>query len=405
MYSARESQVTKKSTGHVERENKARLELIYEVSKQVGSASRLTQLLENVIEMTQKTLNASASSILLFGDNDRELFFEFASGPVRKALKRAKVSTKCGIAGRVARTGKPLIVNDVNRDQHFDRVIDEVTGFTTKSLICAPLMVHRDIVGVIEVVNKRDGSDFNEQDLAAVSSVAATAAMAIENTKLHQTILDAYKNTVATLAGAIDAKDPYTRGHSQRVMEYALLGGKSLSLSTEEMETLEYAGILHDVGKISIDARILNKPDTLTPSEWNIIREHPVMGANLLKDIPFLKKASKLVLHHHERYDGRGYPDGLKGEDIPLGARLIAVADAFDTMTTDRSYRPALTLDYSISELYGCSGTQFCPAAVEAFISGLRGSTKNQRFSHSATQAVSKPTARKLQMAIAQARK
>ncbi len=370
-YNMAESQAKAESTGHVEPEDKARLELIYEVSKTVGSVSRMTQLLEKIIKMTQQTLNASASSILLFGDNDQELFFEVASGPVGKALRRVRVNAKCSIAGWVAHTGKPLIVNDVNRDQHFDRIIDKVTGFVTSSLICAPLIVHRKIMGVIEVINKLDGSDFNEQDLEAVVSVAATAAMAIENTRLHQTVLDAYKSTVATLAGAIDAKDPYTRGHSQRVKEYALLGGKSLSFPVEEMETLEYAGILHDVGKIAIDARILNKPDTLTPSEWNIMREHPVMGANLLKEIPFLEKASELVLYHHERYDGTGYPAGLKGEDIPMGARIIAVADAFDTMTTDRSYRPALTVDYAISELFDCSGTQFCPIAVEAFVSGF----------------------------------
>ena len=364
--------VTTESTGHLENENKSKLNLIYEVSKRVGSVPRMRQMLEQVIEMTQRTLNASAASVLLFGDNEQELFFEAASGPVGKALKRTKVSTQHSIAGQVARTGKPLIVNDVSTSPDFQRVVDEVTGFVTKSIVCAPLKVHRKIMGVIEVLNKVDGSDFSDEDLEAVVSVASTAAMAIENTKLHQVVLDAYKNTITTLAAAIDAKDPYTRGHSQRVMEYTLLAGASLSLSEEEMETLEYAGILHDVGKIAIDACILNKPGALTQSEWNIIREHPSIGANLLREVPFLNKASDLVLYHHERYDGKGYPNGLKGEDIPLGARLIAVADAFDTMTTDRSYRPALTIDYSIGELYNCSGTQFCPVAVEAFVSSFQ---------------------------------
>jgi HD-GYP domain-containing protein (c-di-GMP phosphodiesterase class II) len=253
-------------------------------------------------------------------------------------------------------------------------------------------------IGVLEVLNKLDGSDFDESDIHVVVPVATTAAMAIENTRLHQTILDAYKNTIVTLAGAIDAKDPYTRGHSQRVMELTMLAGSSLLLSAEEMETLEYAAILHDIGKIVVDGQILNKPDTLTPSEWNIIREHPAIGANLLNKIPFLEKASvvsqrkiyndlatiaflekasKVVLHHHERYDGTGYPDGLKGEDIPMGARLIAVADAFDTMTTDRSYRSALNIDYAISELKSGAGTQFCPVAVEAFISGFLACVKS----------------------------
>ena len=383
MYRAGDSWASSESLDHTEQDNKARLELICEVSKKVGSVSRMTQLLEQIIEMTQQTLNASAASILLFGDNDKELFFEVASGPVGKALRRVRVSTEHGIAGWVVRNGKPLIVNDVNRDQHFDKIVDETTGFVTKSILCVPLMVPGKIIGVLELLNKVDGSDFSEQDLAAVVSVAATAAMAIENTKLHQTILDAYKSTIRTLAAAIDAKDRYTHGHSQRVMEYVLLAGAALSLPAEEMETLEYAGILHDIGKIAIDACILNKPGSLTPPEWQAIREHPVIGANLLKEILFLEKASELVLHHHERYDGKGYPSGLKGEEIPLGARLIAVADTFDTMTTDRAYRSALPVDYAISELHAYTGTQFCPVAVKAFISGLSANMKKRSLNQS----------------------
>jgi response regulator RpfG family c-di-GMP phosphodiesterase len=359
-------------SGRMGQENKARLELIYEVSKKVGSVPRMTQMLEQVIKMTQQTLNASAASILLFKNSDQELYFEVASGPVGKVLRQVKLNTQYGIAGQVARTGRPLIVNDVSRSANFHKMIDDTTGFATKSLICAPLIVHRRILGVIEVLNKRDGSEFGEQDLEAVVSVATTAAMAIENTRLHQTVLEAYKNTITALAAAIDAKDPYTCGHSQRVQEYTLLAGTFLSLSNEEMETLEYAGILHDVGKISVDSRILDKPGPLTASEWEIMREHPIVGANLLTEIPFLEKSSELVLCHHERFDGKGYPNGNKGENIPLGARLIAVADAFDTMTTDRAYRPAMSVDAAVKELHNGAGSQFCPVAVKAFISGLR---------------------------------
>ena len=372
MYGTVKSPPAAGRASQAEQANKARLDLVYEVSKKVGSVPRMAQLLDQVIKMTQKTLNAAAASVLLYGEDEKELFFEVASGPVGQALKRVKVSTESGIAGQVARTGKPVIVNDVNRDRNFSREIDDATGFVTRSLVCVPLMVNRRIIGVIEVLNKRDGSDFTEHDLEAVVSVAATAAMAIENTRLHQSILEAYKGTIGALVSAIDAKDPYTRGHSRRVMKYALMGGTQLSLPPAEMETLEYAGILHDIGKIAIDDKILNKPGTLSPVEWEMMREHPVRGANLLKGIQFLEKASKLVLHHHERYDGTGYPAGIKGATIPMGARLIAVADAFDTMTTKRSYRRALSVDYALSEIYGCSGTQFCPMAVSAFAYGFK---------------------------------
>lgn len=231
-------------------------------------------------------------------------------------------------------------------------------------------MVQRKVIGVIEVLNRTDGSSFTNQDLETLTSVASTAAMAIENTKLHQSVLEAYKNTIKALAATLDAKDRYTCGHSQRVMEYALLGGVSLSLSREELEILEYAGILHDIGKIGIVDSILTKPERLTDNEWQIMRQHPQIGANILKDVPFLVSARPLILHHHEKYDGTGYPDRLRQEETPVGARLLAVADAFDTMTTDRSYRAAPGVDYAFAELHKCSGSQFCPAAVSAFVSG-----------------------------------
>ncbi len=358
--------------GRIERENRTRLELVYEVSKKIGSVPRVTQMLEHVIKMTQQTLGASAASILLFRNNDQELYFEVASGPVSKALRQVKLNTQYGIAGQVARTGKPIIVNDACRSPNFHKMIDDTTGFDTKSLICAPLATPHKILGVIEVLNKRDGTEFGDQDLEAVISVANTAAMAIENTRLHQSVSEAYTGTIKALAAAIDAKDPYTRGHSQRVMEYSMLTGGYLSMDRDDMETLEFAAILHDVGKIAVDSEILNKPAALNEAEWERIHEHPVIGANILRSVPFLERASELVLCHHERFNGQGYPNGLKGEDIPLGARIIAVADAFDTMTTDRSYRPAMPVEQAVKELNSCSGGQFCPEAVKGFVSGLR---------------------------------
>ena len=353
---------------HVEQNNLTKLEVLYETNKK----SRLMDMLEQIISMTQHMLDAEAASILLFRNNDHELYFEVASGPVGKALRHVKLNTQYGIAGQVVRTGKPLIVNDVTRSANFHKIIDDTTGFSTKSLVCAPLSVHRKILGVIEVLNKRDGSLFGEEDMESVISVANTAAMAIENTRLHETVLDAYKDTVAALSAAIDAKDSHMRGHSQRVMEYALNAGAALYLSPEELETLEYASLLHDIGKIAVDSSILNKPGPLTAGEWEIMRAHPVIGAELLKEIAFLDKASELVLYHHEKYDGTGYPDGLKGEEIPMGARIIAVADAFDSMTIDSSYRGALSIEKTIKELNDCAGTHFCPKVVKALIDGMR---------------------------------
>ncbi len=211
--------------------------------------------------------------------------------------------------------------------------------------------------------------------------IVQNAVTVIENAKLHQKVSDGYKSTIIALAASIDAKDHYTRGHSQRVTEYALMVALRLSISGEELKALENAGILHDIGKIGIPDSILTKPDSLTSEEWGIVRMHPIIGASITKDIPFLEKSRKLLLHHHEKYDGTGYPDGLHGEDIPLGARLLAVVDSFDSMTSDRSYRTALSTEHAIEELQRCSGKQFCPVAVNAFISEYR--KHADRFIHS----------------------
>jgi len=350
-------------------------QLNIEFNKKPAPTTSLDQILSQVIKMTELTLNAEAASVLLFHDNDQELYFEAASGPVGRTLRQVKLNTQYGIAGQVARTGKPLIVNDVARSKNFHKMIDDTTGFGTQSLVCAPLNVNKKILGVIEVLNKLDGTSFGERDLEAVVSVACTVAMAIENTRLYQNMAEINKTTLETAAAAIDSKGPYTVGHSQRVMEYALKAGAVLSFSPEEMEALEYGGLLHDIGKFCLDSTVLNKKGPLTPLEWEQVRAHPVRSAELMACIPFLEQARELVLYHHERFDGKGYPKGLKGEEIPMGARIIAVANAFDAMTNERAFCPAMSIDEAVRELRENSGTQFCPVAVKALISGLRLST------------------------------
>lgn len=349
-----------------------RLVLLYRVGQKASLASKVSKLLDQISLMTRQTLRASAASVLLVNKEKKELYFEVAQGRAGRALKKMKLTVNLGITGWVVCNGKPLIVNDVAADRRFNKDIDKVTGFATKSMLAVPLVSERNVIGVIEVLNKVDGSGFNNQDLEVLVALASTAAIAISNARLHQEIVDDHKSTVKALAAAVDARDPYTCGHSERVMKYALIGGISLSLPEEDLEVIEYAGMLHDIGKIGVSDTILCKPGHLTDEEWVIMHRHPEIGAKIIDGIPFLEKAKRLVLYHHERYDGKGYPEGLAGQEIPIGARLLAIADAFDTMTTDRSYRATPGIDYALSELYRCSGTQFCPVAVEAFVSRLK---------------------------------
>ena len=189
--------------------------------------------------------------------------------------------------------------------------------------------------------------------------------------ELYTKMQKMYLETIRALAAAIDAKDPYTKGHSERVTQTSIALARELNLPEREIDNIEYAALLHDIGKIGIDEKILGKNDGLTSEEFKRIKEHTIIGANIIRPVEFLKDSYKTVYHHHERYDGDGYPDGLKGEDIPLSARIIAVADAYDAMGSDRPYRKKLNKDKILKELKDQSGKQFDPEVVKALISVL----------------------------------
>jgi HD-GYP domain-containing protein (c-di-GMP phosphodiesterase class II) len=186
--------------------------------------------------------------------------------------------------------------------------------------------------------------------------------------KLYTDMREVHIDTVRALTSAIDASDPYTKGHSERVTQYAIALARELRLSERRVQAIEYAGFLHDMGKIGLQHNILLKPSALTDSEWDEMKRHPETGAKIVKELHFLKGARDVVLFHHERFDGAGYPQGLAGERIPLEARIVKVADAFDAMLSDRPYRKALGLERALDQLRQGSGTEFDPRAVAAFI-------------------------------------
>lgn len=234
-----------------------------------------------------------------------------------------------------------------------------------------PLSADEAVSGVLAVARPATNAPFTQEDIETARIVADTASTALENTRLRQRIENGYLSTVLVLAGAIDAKDPYTQGHSRRVAGHAVATGMALKLQPDTMRTLEYAAILHDAGKIGISDAILSKPGRLSADERAIIEDHPVIGAAIVRRVPFLEDTVSIILHHHERYDGKGYPHGLGGADIPLGARTVAVADSFDTMTTDRPYQRGRTINEAMLELHRQRGRQFCPLATDAFAAGF----------------------------------
>ncbi|MDH7500907.1 MAG: HD-GYP domain-containing protein, partial [candidate division NC10 bacterium] len=210
-----------------------------------------------------------------------------------------------------------------------------------------------------EVVLKTEGRLF--------SIFASQSAVALENARLHQDLLRNYFDTVRALVVAIDAKDPYTRNHSENVMNITLSITHQIGLEPEKQEDMKLAGLLHDIGKIGVRTETLRKEEALNEEDRREIQQHPEVGAKIISTVGHLHRLHPIILHHHERFDGRGYPHGLKGEQIPLGARIIAVADAFDAITSSRCYRPAKSRDDAMAEMKREAGFQFDPRLLEAF--------------------------------------
>src|SRR3989338_9056527 len=191
-----------------------------------------------------------------------------------------------------------------------------------------------------------------------------------------------FRESMRSIVSTLEAKDPYTHGHSLRVSKYALLIGEALKLSKEDLLTLELGALLHDIGKIGTPEHILLKPDRLTKEEYEIMKKHPMQSAEILSHMELLKEVVPIVKYHQERMDGLGYPEGLKGESIPLLSRIVYIADAFDAMTSDRPYRKALSLQQAYDELIRCSGSQFDPEFVTLFIKAHQNKKYLQHESH-----------------------
>jgi HD-GYP domain-containing protein (c-di-GMP phosphodiesterase class II) len=220
----------------------------------------------------------------------------------------------------------------------------------------------------------REAEDLDMEEVEVVRAITSQASMAIENASLYEDIEKSYFSTVRALAKAIEVKDPYTHGHSERVTEYALMIADAMQLEERERQKLKYAATLHDIGKIGIAGRVLNKPGGLTSEEYTHVKTHPILGESIVEPVEFLQGPRPIILHHHERFDGSGYPQGLKGTGIPICARILSVADAFEAMRSDRPYRRALPLHAAVEELKRNSGSQFDPDVVNVFLKILENS-------------------------------
>ena len=232
----------------------------------------------------------------------------------------------------------------------------------------SPIVVKRALKGMVFIGPRLTDKEYTASELDILQSICNSAGIGLDNARLFLELQNTYLSTVKALVSIIEAKDPYTRGHTERVADYTVALGRKMRLSKDDIRDLAFGAVLHDIGKLVVYEQVLNKPGRLSDEEWESLKQHPGIGAVIIEKMDFLAGTVDLVRHHHEAFDGSGYPDGLKGEDIPLGARIIAVADSYDAMTTDRSYRKALTSAVALKTLKRRAGKQYDPEVVDYFV-------------------------------------
>jgi putative nucleotidyltransferase with HDIG domain len=255
----------------------------------------------------------------------------------------------------------PCLISEPKKNDRLDDVVN--------SLMVVPLKIREKTFGVASAFKFNDGKMFDEKDLYYMSFITQKAASAIENIALYENIYDNLFATLYAFVTALEVRDLYTRKHSTRVAKYADMIADKMGCSEEEMDIINFAGSLHDIGKIGIRDDILLKPSRLTDEEYEKIKEHPVIGADIISKLGLWDREMEIIRHHHERYDGKGYPDGIGGKDIPKLARILCVADSFDAMASDRAYRKKMDKKKVLGIIKENSGTQFDPDVVEAFLS------------------------------------
>lgn len=338
-------------------------ENLFEIGGRLAGTLDVQTVLERALENAESVCRAETSSIWELDEDRQELFFRVVRGRAAGAIRNLRVPVGEGIVGSVSQSGVPEMVNDVAADPRWR---GDSAVFQTRAILTVPLVAEGQVIGVMQLLNPVGRDRFTEGDLRRMSLFAGILAHPLHNARLHTAQQRQFFNMVTALAEALDKRDPYTGGHVRRVVAYSLLLGAEMKLVRGEIKDLWLAATLHDIGKIATPDRILSKPSPLDRDEVEIMKRHPADGAAIVSHLanPAVIQG---VRNHHERVDGRGYPDGLAGDRLPLVARIIAVADTYDAMTTSRPYREGLPPARACQEIVSSAGTQLCPDVVAAF--------------------------------------
>jgi putative nucleotidyltransferase with HDIG domain len=343
------------------------LQALAEIAHVINSSLDLTTVLNRVMD-TIIQLTGGERVFLMRKNPQGELETSVARNWDRESINPSEYEFSRTVVNRVVESGEAVLTTNAQADPRFERTVSVILH-SLRSILCVPLEVKDQVIGVIYVDNRIREGQFNEGDRNILSAFANQAAVALENARLFGELSVSYDQTLEALITALEVRDRETEGHTQRVTLYTLALAKRLGLSDEALLDIRRGGLMHDIGKIGVPDSILLKPGKLTQQEWDIMRGHAEAGLRMLNEIRFLEGAGDIIGSHHEHYDGQGYPNGLVGEEIPFGARIFAVADAFDAITSDRPYREAQSYDVAKEEILRCKGQQFDPRVVEAFLS------------------------------------
>lgn len=362
------SRLYKESTARlIELANKVEtIKAMGQIDKEILSTIDKETVLNTSISMIRRVIPCDRASILLKEKKSYRIIAEWGMGSlINRSFKLTDIQ-----ADIVESNHSPIFLSDLTREEEtpYYKAKAEIG---MRSILMLPLVSKGKTIGLLDIGSKY-AACFLPTHLSTAEDIAAQIAVALENAGLYEDLQMLFLNSITSLASVIDAKSPWTKGHSERVTKFAIEIAREMGMGDDLLDAVELGGTLHDIGKIGTYDKILDKPGKLLSEEMDEVRQHPAKGASILGPIKQLEKIVPLIKHHHERVDGNGYPDGLKGDEIPLLARVLCVADAFDSMISDRPYRKAPGKEYAISELERCSGTQFDPKVVEAFLKVLK---------------------------------
>lgn len=364
-----------------------RLDAVSTMADTVNSTTELDEILATAADTILHVTHASRAAILLKDDDDAEAV-PVAVRTDRPDPTSSPLNVSRTIVNESINEGVSILSSDAMEDERF-KMGQSIVMQQIRSVMCVPLRTKEKNIGALYADQQSLEETFSEPDLETLAVIGHQAGVAIERARLIQDLENLFIGAMHAIVASIEAKDSYTRGHSERVTAYGLMISDELGLESDQREIIELGGILHDVGKIGVREAVLQKPDKLTDEEFDEIKRHPTVGAEIVKTmrgldrIVSMKDILDVVLHHHEQVCGKGYPDGLGGDEIPFNARILAVADTFDAITSDRPYRKGREGGQAMEIIQKVKGSQLDPVAVDAFQSvfdkGLTDGSQNFR--------------------------